>query len=185
MLYEEFEELQAGSDSTLAGGDQKTGVIGEYYAKCYIEKGLKFKVSYAKTGESYDLSYTDKVSGKTIMVQVKCVSSHSKTRTIAPLSLTDKEGTPLFDLLYLISLDSDFQPEGFYINTYDKVLEKFTQPKSADPKRNDPKDKVIRGSIMKGKTKDHKVKNGSRWYDFDVNLAKDMREALDTKESGQ
>jgi len=162
-VYSKFEDLQKGDNSLLPGGDQKTGVIGEYYAKCYIENNLKCKAQYAKAGARHDIEYTK--NDKVVRVQVKCVSAHSKTRTIAPLSLQDKDGNPSFDYLYLISLDDQFKVDAFYINQYHWVR----------PKINGDKQKVKKGSIMRGYTKEGKFKRGSGCYDFSNNLVDDMK----------
>jgi hypothetical protein len=51
------------------------------------------------------------------------VSAHSKTRTIAPLNLAkSKDGKDPFDFLYLISLNKEFLPNGFYINSFDRII---------------------------------------------------------------
>jgi hypothetical protein len=163
VVYQEFELLQASNNQILVGGDQKTGVIGEYYAKCYIESlGVK-KVEYAKPGESFDLKYHS--AEGTIKVQVKAVSAHSKTRTIAPLNLTKSS----FDFLYLISLDKNFIPNGFYINTYEYLKGKANG-----------KDR-IQGSIMKGTSMKEIViveKKGSSIYDFTKNEIKTLLDAI-------
>jgi cytidylate kinase len=111
-VYQELEELQRdnkeGSLGVLPGGDQKTGVIAEFYAKCYIENQFKVKANYASSGSSWDINFL--FNDKEIRVQVKGVSAHSKTRTIAPLRLKDQNGNSSFDQLYLIDLD--FKPVG-------------------------------------------------------------------------
>jgi hypothetical protein len=167
VVYQEFELLQASNNQILVGGDQKTGVIGEYYAKCYIESlGVK-EVEYAKPGESFDLKYHSDEG--TIKVQVKAVSAHSKTRTIAPLNLSETNGEKPFNFLYLISLDENFIPNGFYINTYAYLKGKANG-----------KDR-IQGSIMKGSSmKDIVIveKKGSGIYDFTKNEIKTLLDAI-------
>lgn len=144
QIYSKFELLQKRDEEDnqgmLPAGDQKTGVIGEYYAKCYIESLPKaIESKYAKPGESFDLEYRLEGMSDIIKVQVKCVSAHSKTRTIAPLNLSKNEkGEIPFHFLYLIALDKAFLPIGFYINSYDKIISSV-----------DPKKKKISGLKMK------------------------------------
>lgn len=153
-IYRCFEKYQ--KDSLLAGGDQKTGVIGEYYAKKYIEDNIKdYKdLKYAKNGEPCDIKY--EIGKKEVKIQVKTVSYYSKTRTIAPLNMT--EGA--FDFLYLISLDENFKPNAFFINTFEEIenmLNKTTRTK-------------IKGTKMKGKLFLGNNCKGSRIYNFEKNL---------------
>ncbi len=151
-IYSQFEVLQSGDNSTLPTGDQKTGVIGEYYAKCYIEKTLRLKAEYSKINESCDIKYN--LNGMMMKVQVKAVSSHSKTRTIAPLNLNLVNNENPFDFLYLISLDKNFIPNGFYINTYTEIIETLR-------KKGDERFRIV-SSVMKGNGK-----IGSWMYNFE------------------
>lgn len=161
-LYKDFEEKQDGK--ILPGGDQKTGVIAEYYAKCYIEKVIGVEAVYANAGKSYDLHYT--FNDIKFKVQVKAVSAHSKTRIIAPLNLTKNENNNTFDYLYLISLDENFKPDGFYINTYESIIKKLE-------KKNDTRTK-IQGATMQGKNK-----NGYWLFDFGNNEKDKLNDAID------
>jgi hypothetical protein len=154
-VYKKFEELQSGDHSALPNGDQKTGVIGEYYAKCYVYKKFGVDAEYAKSGECYDLRFISE--GRLIKIQVKSVSAHSKTRIVAPLNLKRVDNEKPFDYLYLISLDENFIPDGFYVNDFD-YLEKKANGKDR-----------IQGSSMKGKSSTGLVKDGSGIYDFSVN----------------
>ncbi len=151
-IYSNFEKLQ--NDNLLANGDQKTGVIGEYYAKIYIENILKSKAKYANNGAPHDLEYSD--NNKLVKVQVKAVSYYSKTRTIAPLNMNDEA----FDYLYLISLDKNFKPDAFYINTYDEIKSKIGNHLRTR----------ISGTKMKGKCYKGVITKGSRIYNFEDNL---------------
>lgn len=172
LLYKRFEKIQGPeNDAMLPVGDQKTGVIGEYYAKCYIEQvfnGGK-TISYQPSGSDYDLEYKNK-SGDSVKVQVKAVSWHSCTRTISPVKLLDEKGKHLFDELYLISLDENFLPDGFWINDY-KLITKRIKEKN---KKNKNK---IEGSFMKGKSKS-KESEGSGYFDFTNDKVKELREAI-------
>jgi hypothetical protein len=162
-VYNAFESFQNGDKPILPGGDQKTGVIAEYYAMCYIKKTFDKNAEYAKPGESFDLKYQSE--GKEIKVQIKAVSAYSKTRIIAPLNLVRKEGKPPFDFLLLISLDKNFKPEGFYINSYEYIK------KSLDDK-GDSRTK-IQGAVMKGENK-----SGFWLFDFNKDEKDKLIEAI-------
>lgn len=163
-VYKEFERFQKGDNSLLAGGDQKTGVIAEYYAKCYIEKTFNVVANYANPGESYDLSY--QLDNKEIIkVQVKGVSVHSKTRIIAPLNLKILNSNHPFDFLYLISLDENFIPNAFYIDTFVNIRNKLVAS-------NDSRTK-IQGAAMKGINK-----KGYWLFDFNNNQNDKLIEAI-------
>lgn len=169
-VYTEFEKYQHGN--ALAGGDQKTGVIAEYYAKCYIEHEHNVSAKYASPGSSYDLEYN--TGGKVIKVQVKGVSAHSKTRTIAPLRLLN-DGSPCFELLFLFYLDMNFKPLGFYINKHSNLIQRVK-----------PDIKNINLRIEGSKMRDlENNKPGSEIYDFDKNLVKEMMDALAVKKGGK
>ncbi len=61
-VYEKFELLQKETDSLLPKhGDQKTGIIGEFYIYKYLEG--KDNLKYAAHGEPWDIEYTDETGG--------------------------------------------------------------------------------------------------------------------------
>jgi len=159
ILFEEFQKKDIG---LLPGGDQKTGVIGEYYAKCFVDKSYKVKAKYAESGKSFDLEYTK--NNKTVKIQVKAVSEHSKSRVIAPLSLFDRNGNPAFDQLFLIYLNKKFQPVSFYINSYGDIIKKAGKGKLK-----------IQGSKMK--VSDNTTQ-GSAIYDLSKNLVDKLKDAI-------
>lgn len=165
-IYEQFEKLQNGI--VLPKGDQKIGVIAEYYAKCYIESKYKTVAEYQKSGASFDLSYKTK-SGKLVKVQVKCVSAYSKTRIIAPLNLNKNS----FDELYLMALDKSFYPVAFYINTYAQI-------KALLATKGDKREKIV-GSVMKGLSIELKEKSGTWLYDFGENKVEELRGSIKNK----
>lgn len=166
-VYSQFEKFQGDNKtSILPIGDQKTGVIGEYYAKKYIENRFNDKtITYEKHGEEYDLAYKNE-KGKKIKVQVKVVSAHSKTRTISTLKLKGKDGRALFDFLYLISLDSDFKPCGFWINSYKDIFKRAGRKVKID------------GTVMEG-FNGLKHLNGSKHYTFSNDLVNELIIAID------
>ena len=156
-VYQEFEDMQ--DNNTLSKGDQKTGVIGEYYAKKHIESLSDSElIEYAKSGKKYDIKYVDSKTKNKIKVQVKCVSAHSETKTIAPVNMS----TGAFDKLYLIALDENFIPVGFYINEFDYLKGQLKKDQQ-----------WIKGSKMK-----HVGQNGSRVYDFSNNRIDELLNTL-------
>lgn len=160
-VYADFEKLQKSGE--LPSGDQKTGVIAEYYAKCYIDKTFSVIAEYAKSGESFDLSYAS--HSNLIRVQVKGVSAHSKTRIMAPLNIEEVNGNTPFDFLYMISLDDAFRPDGFYINTYEEIKRRLSE--------NNDKRKKIQGAAMKGKN------NQGNWlFDFSNNIVEQLDQVI-------
>ena len=157
QVYKEFEDLQ--KKDILAKGDQKTGVIGEYYAKLYLQSLPNIvSVDYANPGALHDLCCKLTNNPREFKVQVKCVSSHSTTKTIAPINLSPGA----FDELYLIALDETFRPISFFINTYDEILKKAG---------NKPK---LSGLKLKPQSK-----SGNLYLDFSENKISDLKKAME------
>lgn len=158
IAYNKFEGFQGGSKPFVTG-DQKTGVIGEYYAKLYIEYTFNEKIEYEKMGQAYDLKYND---GKEVKVQVKTVSLHSTTKVISKIRLADDICLQLFDKLYLILLDHDFKPIGFWINDFNTL-----------------RDKVGSVKYLKSRTIEWpNHQKGSSCFDFTDNLIVKLQEAV-------
>lgn len=159
-VYREFEEIQ--KTFFLASGDQKTGVIGEYYARCYAQNLPNVvSVDYANAGSSYDLICKSTDNPGEFKIQVKCVSEHSKTKTIAPINLKNDA----FDELYLIYLDKEFKPSGFYINSYQEIKGKF-EPKNPN------KFRITGAKMSTGPIKK------SAYLDFSNNLVNQLQKSL-------
>lgn len=135
--YSKFECLQKKEDSLLPKhGDQKTGIIGEFYIYQYLQG--KADLKYANHGSSWDIEYTDDEERK-IKIQVKTVlTGFSKTNMISPI----KKG---WDYLYLLSLGKSFVPNGFWIIKYnDDLFENRDKIQSARIK--DPINEQSKGS---------------------------------------
>jgi hypothetical protein len=116
--YEAFQKLQDENPDFLAIGDQKTGVIGEFFSLLYARSVYPSgRVVYAtdpsQTG--WDLQVCGNESGPDVKIQVKTVSAYSKTRTITPLF-------PGWDHLYLMYLGRTLMPEGFWIVTENNIF---------------------------------------------------------------
>ena len=105
-----YSELQHWQDNhpSIPGGDQKTGSIGEYYAYLYLSKTYPNAIlNYGRHSEKgWDIEIEE--GDVSIKVQVKAVSQYSKTRTISPIH----KG---WDILYLIYLNRELYPIGFWI----------------------------------------------------------------------
>ena len=138
-VYALFENFQ--KDNHIPIGDQKTGVIGEYYAYCFYKNQPSVKhLDYALSGKSFDLILTLK-NGTEKLIQVKCVSAHSKSRRIAPININDTKKKP-FDELMLLDLDESFKPVGMYINSFEELKERIMS--------NTKQMKRVIGATMKG-----------------------------------
>lgn len=137
-LYKRFEEIQIKCDKKkgreiqktanrlLPGGDQKTGVIGEYYAAKYVQSKISPEsIYYACPSAPHDIEYS--IDNKCIKIQVKAVSAHSETRRISPIKKYSKNKNRIikkpaeWDYLYLISLNKKFIPDGLWIIPKDKL----------------------------------------------------------------
>lgn len=106
--YQSLEALQQKHVKLLQKGDQKTGVIGEFYSLLFLKNEYpKANIEYAKSGQKgWDLRVVEK--GKTdLRVQVKTVSEYSKTRRISPIH----KG---WDDLFLLFVDKRLSPSGFW-----------------------------------------------------------------------
>jgi hypothetical protein len=112
VAYNEFENIQ-GDNATapFAKGDQKTGVIAEYYGKLFAQREHpNAKVSYAgHSTNGFDLLVQEPGSADR-RIQVKAVSAHSVTGRVSPIHSG-------WTHLYLIRLDKGFQPVGFWVMT--------------------------------------------------------------------
>ena len=122
--YAAFQHLQDHHPNLLAVGDQKTGVIGEFYGMIYAQAVFPgAKVSYAEdpSQTGWDLQVTANLAGPDLSIQVKTVSAYSKKRGI----------TPLFngwDQLYLLYLGRDFLPTGFWIVPTNNIMDRVITP---------------------------------------------------------
>jgi hypothetical protein len=131
--YAELEHLQGKHSKYLPFGDQKTGVIAEFYARLYARKVYpKATHIYGTTSEhGWDIKLT--VPNKAdVYVQVKAVSGHSKTSRISPIHIG-------WNKLWLLRLDKLFMPVGFWTLEADGVgwakgtKRHLTMPKHGSP----------------------------------------------------
>jgi hypothetical protein len=108
--YARFQKLQDDNADLLAIGDQKTGVIGEFFGLLYARSiHPSSKVIYADPSQTgWDLEVSGDNPGPDLRIQVKTVSEYSRTRAMTPLF-------PGWDLLYLVYLGRGLMPDGFWI----------------------------------------------------------------------
>lgn len=101
IAYKKLEEIQRAG--LLPIGDQKTGVIAEFYAQIYAEHVYaRFKTGHSSQS-AWDLMVSATKTGKFDAVQVKAVSDFSQTRRVSPIH-------PGWDQLWLICLDERLEP---------------------------------------------------------------------------
>ncbi len=105
--YLALEGLQDRFPDWLPKGDQKTGIIGEFYAKVYLAArypGAEIHFGgHSQTGWDLVVKQEQKIK-----VQVKTVSAHSSSRRLTPIH-------PGWDVLYLMYLGRDLCPKGFWV----------------------------------------------------------------------
>ncbi len=94
----------------LPPGDQKTGCIGEFYGRLYLE--ARSHDAKIIVGGHSNKCWDFKVEGAggTSLIQVKTVSQYSATRVMSPIHHGWHE-------LFVFFLDYDFLPSGFWTVT--------------------------------------------------------------------
>ena len=107
--YDMFDKLQEKYSHFMPSGDQKTGVIGEFYSMLYLHKKYpKSSIILGNTAQKgWDIVVSLKRQNRKY-IQVKTVSEFSKSRRISPLH----HG---WDELFLLYLDKNLSPIGFWI----------------------------------------------------------------------
>lgn len=114
--YEELEKIQDEEDKKqdekiIPKGDQKTGVIGEFYAMLYARQKYSDKtVKLASMGSPFDITVGEEK--EIIQIQVKTISEYAKKKTTTLKGYVDKDNTEF--ILYLIYLDKTFKPTMFW-----------------------------------------------------------------------
>jgi hypothetical protein len=102
--YLRLENIQRSCTNIIPIGDQKTGVIAEFYARIYAKD--KFSGATFKSGSASQHAWDIKIiqdGQPEVKVQVKAVSEHSKTSRISPIH-------PGWNQLWLMRLDALFRP---------------------------------------------------------------------------
>jgi len=107
--YAQMEALQRRSGALLPVGDQKTGVIAEFYGRLYAaDQYPSAQLIYGTPSEhAWDITVR-RTGALDHKIQVKAVSVHSRTSRISPIH-------PGWQELYLMRLDADFLPVGFWV----------------------------------------------------------------------
>jgi len=106
--YERLERLQHAENALLPIGDQKTGVIAEFYSRIYAQAVFPDSELIFGTPSEHIWDIRVRTANKPDhLIQVKCVSSHSKTSRVSQIH-------PGWHELYLLRLDGNFWPIGFW-----------------------------------------------------------------------
>jgi hypothetical protein len=107
--YAAMERLQRQEGALFPIGDQKTGVIAEFYARLYVSDQFpEAKAIYGTPSEhAWDITVR-REHLEDHKIQVKSVSSHSQTSRISPIH-------PGWHELYLMRFDAQFHPVGFWV----------------------------------------------------------------------
>lgn len=116
--YEDLQKIQDDekvkneTERLLPVGDQKTGVIGEFYSMLYARKKYHLKkVVFAPMTEPFDLI----VGENEILIQVKTISEYSQNQKVI------LKGTPIKNkfILYIVHLNENFEPIYFGEKEYE------------------------------------------------------------------
>lgn len=139
--YDMFETLQETYSHFMPSGDQKTGVIGEFYSMLFLHKMYpESRIILGNTAQKgWDIVvFPNRQNRK--YIQVKTVSEFSKSRRISPIHYG-------WDKLFLMYLNKNLSPIGFWI-IGDKTI-------------------IKRGEILKGKTMPipDKINTGSKIFE--------------------
>jgi hypothetical protein len=107
--YDALEEAQKKYKERMPKGDQKTGVIAEYYARRFADRRFgRGNVGFGSTSQhGWDMQ-VQKQGHAPLKIQVKSVSAYSKYRRLSTI-----HGD--WSQLWLLRLDRDFRPDGFWI----------------------------------------------------------------------
>jgi len=133
VAYARLERLQRSRTQEIPIGDQKTGVIAEFFARIYAEH--RFPEATLEFGSATQHAYDIKVILATqpeIKVQVKAVSAYSLTSRVSPIH-------PGWHQLWLMRLDKHLLPHAFWIVEAQKVawsntlLKNRTMPTLGNP----------------------------------------------------
>jgi hypothetical protein len=113
--YGTLEQLQRTRTTEIPLGDQKTGVIAEFFARIYAK--LRFPNATFEFGSTCEHAWDIKVllpNQPEIKVQVKAVSAHSHTSRVSPIH-------PGWNQLWLMRLDQHLRPQALWVIEAEKV----------------------------------------------------------------
>ena len=117
--YANLETLQKNSN-LLPGGDQKTGVVGEYYALLFALGTFKAASITLMPNSQKAMDIKVGQEPNPTRIQVKTISAFSKTGKISSIK---ERG---WELLYILHFDELFQPNGFWVVTPQDIHESAT-----------------------------------------------------------
>ena len=107
--YGRLERLQRSRTKEIPIGDQKTGVIAEFFARIYAKH--RFPKATFEFGSASEHAWDIKVlqpGQPEIKVQVKAVSAHSQTNRVSPIH-------PGWNQLWLMRLNEHLRPQALWI----------------------------------------------------------------------
>jgi hypothetical protein len=109
--YKLLEEVQRSRPMHLPRGDQKTGVIAEFYGRLYAT--ARFAPTELKFGSTSQHAWDIKVPQpglEALKIQIKAVSAHAQKGRISTIH-------PGWDELWLMHLTEEMLPQAFWIYT--------------------------------------------------------------------
>jgi len=109
LAYKKLEAIQRANPALLPRGDQKTGVIAEFYGRLYAaERFFPATPVFGSTSEhAWDIKIPQP-SGDSLKIQIKAVSAHAEKSRISPIHSG-------WDELWLMRLTEEMVPEGFWV----------------------------------------------------------------------
>jgi len=127
--YGTLEQLQRTRTAEIPIGDQKTGVIAEFFARIYAKS--RFPNAIFEFGSASEHAWDIKVlqlGQPEIKIQVKAVSAHSQTSRVSPIHAG-------WHQLWLMRLDEHLRPQALWVIEAEKaswsqrLLKNRTMPK--------------------------------------------------------
>ncbi|MBF9221030.1 hypothetical protein [Hymenobacter ruricola] len=115
--YQRLNELQRKHSELIPEGDQKTGAVGEFYAKLYVEALYpEATISFGgNSNKAWDIQIAQ--NGNLRHIQVKTSSAFSKYRKLSPIHHGWHE-------LYILHLNTALQPDGFWVISDNALIDK-------------------------------------------------------------
>lgn len=113
--YSALEQLQRTRTAEIPIGDQKTGVIAEFFARIYAKArfpNARFEFGSASE-HAWDITVIQP-SQQEMKVQVKAVSAHSQTSRVSPIHAG-------WHQLWLMRLDEHLRPQALWVIEAEKA----------------------------------------------------------------
>ena len=137
QAYARLEAIQRSKEKIMPLGDQKTGVIAEYFAMLYAKSRFPQSPATFYTG-AWDIR-VEHDSARSTLIQVKAVSDFSGTSRISPIKAKKEAEESFWDELWLMRLSKKLLPVGFWIIRKNDVtwsgrtLKHRTMPRRGQP----------------------------------------------------